>query len=91
MGVTRQVDDLGRITIPKSYREELNIKEGEQVEVELSNDHLVVTQFNKIKTKEEIQEKLNQLVESVTSDDLVSIGFIAALKWTLNLEDNSNS
>lgn len=34
-GIIRRVDDLGRIVIPKTIRQELNIKEGEPLEVYL--------------------------------------------------------
>ena len=35
---TRQVDDFGRIAIPKQIRERLNIKEGDELEVLWSDD-----------------------------------------------------
>lgn len=37
-GVIRRVDDLGRIVIPKEIRKALKIREGEPVEISLSND-----------------------------------------------------
>ncbi len=32
-GIIRRVDDLGRIVIPKTIRQELNIEEGEPLEI----------------------------------------------------------
>ena len=31
IGIARKVDNLGRVVIPKSYREELKLKEGDKV------------------------------------------------------------
>lgn len=40
-GVIRRVDDLGRIIIPKSVRKELNIKEGEPMELFIDGNDVV--------------------------------------------------
>ena len=32
-GIVRRMDDLGRVVIPKTIREQLNIKEGEPLEI----------------------------------------------------------
>lgn len=40
-GVIRRVDDLGRIIIPKSVRKELNIKEGEPMELFIDGEDII--------------------------------------------------
>ena len=37
-GITRRIDDLGRIVIPKNIRKELGIREGEEMELFLMDD-----------------------------------------------------
>ena len=37
-GIVRRVDDLGRVVIPKEIRRILNIKEGDPLEVHISED-----------------------------------------------------
>ena len=39
--ITR-VDDLGRIRIPKEYRKQLKIKEGQELEIQIINNTIVV-------------------------------------------------
>lgn len=44
-GVIRRVDDLGRIIIPKSVRKELNIKEGEPMELFIDGNDVVFRKY----------------------------------------------
>lgn len=39
-GLTRKVDDLGRIVIPKEVRRALSIEEGESLEIYVGDDHV---------------------------------------------------
>lgn len=41
-GIIRKVDDLGRLHIPKEYRQQLNIKEGQELEMVIINDFIVI-------------------------------------------------
>lgn len=41
-GIERMVDDLGRIAIPRDYRQQLGIKEGQKLEIVIINDFLVI-------------------------------------------------
>lgn len=43
--VIRKVDDLGRIIIPKSVRKELNIKEGEPMELFIDGNDVVFRKY----------------------------------------------
>jgi transcriptional pleiotropic regulator of transition state genes len=41
-GIRRKVDDLGRVVIPAGMRRALGIGDGDEVEVRLEGDHLVI-------------------------------------------------
>ena len=41
-GIIRKIDDLGRIAIPKDYRKQLGIKEGQDFEIVIVNDFIVI-------------------------------------------------
>jgi AbrB family looped-hinge helix DNA binding protein len=43
-GLTRKMDDMGRVVIPKSLRAQLNIQEGEELEVLTLNEKAIVLQ-----------------------------------------------
>ena len=41
-GITRRIDDLGRIVIPKEIRKNLNIKDGESLEIYVSGQEEII-------------------------------------------------
>lgn len=41
-GIIRRIDDLGRIVIPKEIRRNMNIREGDPMEIYLDGDNQVV-------------------------------------------------
>jgi stage V sporulation protein T len=41
-GIIRRIDDLGRIVIPKKIRRNMNIREGDPMEIYLDGDNRVV-------------------------------------------------
>lgn len=51
-GITRRIDELGRVVIPKEIRKNMHIKTGEMLEIFLNNqDEIVLKKY--IRTKEE--------------------------------------
>ena len=46
-GIIRTLDELGRIVIPKEYRRQLNLKEGQDLEIVVVNDFLVIGKARK--------------------------------------------
>lgn len=47
-GIVRRVDDLGRIVIPKAIRKEVNITEGEPMELYIMEDGSILLKKYKI-------------------------------------------
>lgn len=47
-GIVRRVDDLGRIVIPKIIREQVNIIEGEPMEIYVTKDGSILLKKYKI-------------------------------------------
>ena len=43
MGIEREIDKLGRIVLPISYRQRLNLTEHSVVRVDLKNNAIVIT------------------------------------------------
>lgn len=42
LGITRRIDSLGRVRIPKSFRESLGVKSGDSLSVFVENHRLVI-------------------------------------------------
>lgn len=52
-GIIRKLDDLGRIVLPREYRQQLGIKEGQDLEIVIVNDFIVI---GKARTEEMVGE-----------------------------------
>lgn len=52
-GITRLLDETGRIVIPKEYRRQLKIKEGQELEILVVKDYIVIGKARKESVGEE--------------------------------------
>lgn len=61
-GVVRRVDDLGRIVIPKEIRRNLKIRDGEEVEIYVGNEGIILKKFSKMADFSSIAKKIIDVV-----------------------------
>lgn len=76
-----KVDNLGRTVIPKKIRLQLNITD--VVEAEVIGNEFVLSSPKKIRTREEIENKL----ESINPKNELDIVRKEVLEWVLNKEE----
>lgn len=57
-GVIRRIDELGRIVIPKEIRKNLRIKDGENIEILIENDNVILKKFSELDKVSEISQIL---------------------------------
>lgn len=53
IGITRRIDDLGRIVIPKEIRKNMHIKSGELLEIYLSDSETIALKKHSVLSKNE--------------------------------------
>ncbi len=77
-GVIRRIDDLGRIVIPKEIRKNLRIKDGDNLEIFISSEDLVLKKYSHLKKitdlAQELSDTLNNYLEKtilITDNDSV--------------------
>ena len=58
-GIIRRIDDLGRIVIPKEIRKNLRIKEGDNLEIFVQNEEIILTKYS-------MMNKINDLAQELT-------------------------
>jgi len=56
-GVIRKIDELGRIVIPKEIRKNLNIRNGEDVQIYIEEDKIILKKYQKILSIKENAQK----------------------------------
>ncbi|MDR0850043.1 MAG: AbrB/MazE/SpoVT family DNA-binding domain-containing protein [Christensenellaceae bacterium] len=66
-GIVRKLDELGRIVVPKEIRRTLNLREGSDIEIILSDEELILRKFSRIfnikSQGEQILESLYEIVQ----------------------------
>ncbi len=64
-GVIRRIDELGRIVLPKEIRRNLGIRDGENLEIFVEDDQIVLKKYSKIKDYAETINTICELVSTV--------------------------
>lgn len=70
-GITRKIDELGRIVIPKEIRKNLGIRDGETLEIYLDNDSIILKKFNEIENYLNLCSKLGDIVHGIYDVDII--------------------
>ena len=89
MGIVRRIDDLGRICIPKELRRNCGIREGEPLEMFISDEGIILKKYSYNgslgRDIEDILEKLQNFNETETvpyeAIHKISTGLREAKKW----------
>ena len=72
-GVIRKIDELGRIVIPKEIRKNLNIRNGEDVQIYIEEDKIILKKYQKLLSiKESAQKYLDGFNKFLKSDIYVT-------------------
>jgi AbrB family transcriptional regulator (stage V sporulation protein T) len=61
-GVIRKIDELGRVVLPKEIRRNLKIRDGENLEILVENDYIILKKYSKVADNTEIIKKIGDLV-----------------------------
>lgn len=70
-GVIRRIDELGRIVLPKEIRRNLGIREGENLEIFVEEDRVILKKYSKIKDYKDNIRIIGDLVTQVYDVNLM--------------------
>ncbi len=70
-GIIRRIDELGRIVIPKEIRKNLNIREGENLEIVIDNKNIILTKHSPFINIENIIKKLGENLSEIITDTIL--------------------
>ena len=73
--IKREIDDLGRITVPADFREELGIEAGDALEVYMEEGKIVYEKIDKPDPKQEIEslnDRINKAYQIAWDNDIPS-------------------
>lgn len=72
-GITRKIDELGRLVIPKEIRKTLKIKNGDDLEIYVEEDKIIMKKYSVLQNmKQESNNLVNSLDELVEASIYIS-------------------
>lgn len=70
-GITRKIDDLGRIVIPKEIRKNLNIRDNENLEIFIDNEYIVLKKYSQIEKFALLAKQIVDIVQDVYEVEVI--------------------
>lgn len=70
IGAFRRIDNLGRIVIPKSVRKTLNIKSGDNLQIYVSEDNIIIKKHSELSNIENILSSINEIFKSQLNKEI---------------------
>lgn len=70
-GIVRKIDELGRIVIPKEIRKNLNIRNGEDVQIFIQDNSIVLKKYEKLLSMKEKADIYINNFKKLTSSDII--------------------
>lgn len=72
-GMIRKIDELGRIVLPKEIRNNLNIRENDNLEIQIQNEKLILKKIDKFLSYEEKVKKIISIFDKTFNLKIVVI------------------
>ena len=88
-GITRKIDELGRIVIPKEIRKNLGIRDGEALEISTNNDEIILKKYNEVINYKVLCDKLCDLIGNIYSVNILITDREKVVSSTINNYKNS--
>lgn len=73
LGITRKIDELGRIVVPKELRNTMNLKEGSLLEITANEDSIVMKKLSPLDKGREFASLVAETLSKQSDDALVFI------------------
>ena len=84
-GITRKIDELGRVVIPKEIRKNLCIREGESLEIITDEDNIILKKHSQIAKYNIISSKLCNIVSEIFNVDVIITDRDKVIASSINL------
>ncbi|MDD3453254.1 MAG: stage V sporulation T C-terminal domain-containing protein [Bacilli bacterium] len=71
IGIIKRIDDLGRVLIPKEIRSNLRLNNGDNVELYIQNDSIVLKRYSIERKLEDLSSNFIYSINSITKNDII--------------------
>ena len=70
-GIVRRIDELGRIVIPKEIRKTLHIKNGENLEIFINDDQIILKKYSELGNMQELSETITETLNNILKANIL--------------------
>lgn len=70
-GITRRIDELGRVVIPKEIRRTMRLREGEEMEIFVDENSLILKRYSALKGIKRFSEEVAESLFKLTNDTVI--------------------
>ena len=70
-GIIRRIDNLGRIVIPKEIRKNLRIKNGENLEIFINQEDIILKKYYQIDKLKYLSDELTKSIYKILKKDVM--------------------
>lgn len=67
IGIIRRIDDLGRVVIPREIRKSLLLKEGDPLEIFVSDDEIIFVPY---RADKKLENEISRIIEEYGENEL---------------------
>ena len=89
-GITRKIDELGRIVVPKEMRYNLGIRDGEPLEIFVENNAIVIKKYSQVENIKDISMNVCSLISDACNVDIMISDREKIISSNNNLKNNIN-
>ena len=70
-GITRRIDELGRIVVPKEIRYNLGIRDGEPLEIYTSDNSIIIKKYSQVENIKDLSQNICNIINDVCNLEIL--------------------
>ena len=70
-GITRRIDELGRLVIPKEMRYNLGIRDGEPLEIFVNDGSIIIKKFSQVENIKSVSENICEIISDICNVEVL--------------------
>ena len=70
-GITRRIDELGRIVVPKEIRYNLGIRDGEPLEIFVQDKSIIIKKYSEVENIKDISNNICNIISEACNIDMI--------------------
>lgn len=89
-GITRRIDELGRIVVPKEIRYNLGIRDGEPLEIYTNDNAIIIKKYSQIENIKDLGQNLCDILYDICNVGIIISDREKIVATSSNLKDLMN-